>query len=120
GEQPLPNGIGVIVSSSLIGGTDPGAGNLISGNTSAGISGGYGNTVQGNLIGTDVTGHVALGNSIGIYDFNNSTIIGGTTVSARNVISGNTFDISICDGTLIEGNYIGTDITGEVVLPTSG
>jgi hypothetical protein len=99
----------------LIGGTDPGAGNLISGNLSAGVEAGPGSAVQANQIGTDITGAQALGNYIGIAG--DTATIGGTSAAARNLIAGNQFDVqpSNC---LIEGNYIGTDITGEVVLPT--
>ena len=48
-----------------------GAGNLISGNTYAGVWSGYAgsnNLVAGNLIGTDVTGTVALGNHSGFRE----------------------------------------------------
>src|SRR5262249_29422244 len=47
--------------------------------------------------------------------------IGGTSAGARNVISGNALDgIVISDsgttGNVVQGNYIGTDITGAVAL----
>ena len=53
-----------------------------------------GNVIQGNFIGTDVTGTVARPNANGIQIGNTITsspnnVIGGTTATARNVISGN-------------------------------
>jgi hypothetical protein len=45
--------------------------------------------------------------------------IGGATAGARNLISGNGFDGIIIDGgsgSLVEGNYIGTDITGTTSI----
>ena len=44
------------------------------------------------------------------------TIIGGTTPSARNVISGNEYGVRFTGGdtSLLEGNYIGTDPTGMI------
>ncbi len=104
--------------------------NLISGNnntSSVGIdiegNGASGNQILGNFIGTDVTGTQDLGNSgsgIVIRNAPNNQI-GGTTVNARNIISGNDFDgIQIsgneANDNQIVGNFIGTDITGEISL----
>jgi CSLREA domain-containing protein len=114
-----------------IGGTTAGARNVISGNASVGVyihstsaSMGSGNLVAGNYIGTDKGGAAALGNAYGVYIGggapNNS--IGGTTSSARNIISGNGYGIEL-DGTtraLVEGNYVGTDTSGaKAVANTS-
>jgi hypothetical protein len=107
GTKALGNQIGV--DGGTVGGTTPGAGNLISGNQT-GIYAAI--QVQGNLIGTDVTGTMALGNITGI---NGSNLIGGTTAAARNIISGNIDGITD-EGNLIEGNYIGTDISGMMGL----
>jgi hypothetical protein len=105
-----------------IGGTSPGNGNLISGNgTGVGLYGDLSGTlIQGNLVGTDVTGKVALGNGYGIY-FNlagSTNVIGGPTTSARNIISANGTGIVLVagDSSVIQGNYIGTDITGKLGL----
>ncbi len=118
GHSALPNTYGVSASFSLIGGTAPGVGNLISGNSSAGILGNN-SVIQGNLIGTDITGTAAVGNGEGIYDTFSETI-GGTDPAARNIISGNYCGINYCAGNvLIEGNYIGTDVTGEVAIAGS-
>ncbi|MDT3778358.1 DUF4347 domain-containing protein [Nitrospira sp. MA-1] len=109
-----------------IGGALAGAGNVISGNTMTGISigaGADGVTIQGNFIGTNAAGTGALANSSdGISVNANNTQIGGSTVLARNVISGNTSDgIELSgDNNIVEGNYIGLDGTGMVALGNSG
>ena len=58
------------------------------------------------------------------FSATNNTI-GGTSASARNIISGNTADGIEIDGTgtsnnLVQGNYIGTDVTGAAGLANSG
>ncbi|MBX6313982.1 MAG: DUF11 domain-containing protein, partial [Isosphaeraceae bacterium] len=128
GHGITPNGGG----DTVIGGTDPGAGNVISGNTGLGILGGGGRgslTVQGNLIGTDVTGTRALGNSqTGIgFGFtagqlapNDRIIIGGVG-AACNVISGNLEEgIRVAGDTtgtvLVQGNFVGVQIDGQSPL----
>jgi titin len=118
------NGFGgvLIGSSSTIGGTAPGAGNLISGNAGSGIFfHGGGGVVQGNLIGTDVTGTAALPNGeFGVVLCCVRNLVGGTVPGARNVISGNRMTGVRVSGASadnrIQGNYIGTDITGSVSL----
>jgi CSLREA domain-containing protein len=74
------------------------------------------NRIEGNRIGTDITGTVALGNTEGIdvLGLTPRTIVGGADPAARNVISGNQqFGVSLGgDGTTVQGNFIGTDITG--------
>jgi hypothetical protein len=130
GTAALPNGAsglgGVIFvgasSNNTVGGTTPGARNLISGNVGPGISfqGGTGNVVQGNLIGTDVSGTLALGNTDRGVNVNGSNnLIGGTTVDARNIISANNRGIDLFGGSnnTLQGNFIGTDVTGTIALP---
>ena len=100
-----------------LGGTAPGAGNLISGNQTGVLAWGTNNVVEGNLIGTDVTATSALGNGTGVNLFSPG-LVGGTTPAARNIISGNGLGIfdAAGPGGLIEGNYIGTDITGTAAV----
>ena len=104
-----------------VGGTTPDARNLISGNIGSGIGlgNGSGNTVQGNLIGTDVTGTKALGNTgVGVSSGGSNDLIGGATVDARNIISANNRGIDLGGGSnhTVQGNFIGTDIRGTVAL----
>lgn len=123
------NSFGISIANSsnnTIGGTTPAARNLISGNIFYGIDilGVLSGTiVWGNLIGTDVTGKVALGNNEGIYSntpSDKSVTIGGITAASRNVISGNKGDGILLTGTgsgvIVQGNYIGTDVSGNVAL----
>jgi gliding motility-associated-like protein len=114
--------INSISTGNLIGGTGPGMGNLVSGNSLDGIKlNGPSNTVVGNIIGLDATGTIDLGNGrygIRVAGVANNTI-GGTEVTSRNIISGNgNLGILLAgsSGTIIQGNYIGTDITGSVEL----
>ncbi len=138
GMTALGNGAGVHIlddgageTNDVVGGTSPGARNVISGNLGDGIvsgagGGGSGHQIQGNFVGVDATGAAALGNgSNGIdlaFDTANA-VIGGTIPEARNVIAGhsaaNKAGIALgsgVHGTLIEGNYIGTDLTGTAGL----
>ncbi len=104
-----------------IGGTTPAARNVISGHPTAGglelLENGSGNTVQGNFIGTDRTGTQALGNfdrALVCGAAVSSNLIGGTVSGARNVISGNLDRGITLDGSnnIVQGNFIGTDVTG--------
>ena len=116
------------VSNTVVGGTAAGAGNLITGNDSAGLwfENSTGALVQGNLIGTNVAGTAALPNAIGIRLRTNANgnTIGGNTPAARNVVSGNGFTGILLDNgspnNVIQGNYIGVDISGIAPLPNNG
>lgn len=126
GTAAVPNGGGVFLEIAFfnrIGGTEPGARNLISGNTSFGIGleEVFDNQIQGNYIGTDVSGRAALPNGRGVILNLGSSLIGGTSSSARNVISGNLGDgvrLTLSSGdTRIQGNYIGLNAAGTAALP---
>ena len=100
---------------------------MISGNTLEGIS--LGNSsldslVQGNLIGTDITGNLALGNQEGgiWIPISSGNTIGGTGLGQGNVISGNNGAGILDQGSsdnLFEGNLIGTNGTGLQPVPNS-
>ena len=128
GTSAVLNVVGVQIQSSqfinnLIGGTAAGTGNLISGNQRAIAISAPNNTVQGNLIGTDVTGTVALPNSsLGVDIRGANNLVGGVVSGARNVISANgSVGIMISGpGSKLQGNYIGTDITGTVAMGNGG
>lgn len=138
GTQALRNfGAGVFIGRNvrrtIIGGTSPGAGNVISGNAIgvsvdgtqpvSGLNPPSENRIEGNLIGTDTVGLAALPNTeVGVRIFEApSNTIGGTSLAARNVISGNVDGIQINDpgsqGNQVQGNLIGTDVNGTVALP---
>ncbi len=84
--------------------------------------------VLGNFVGTDVTGTASISNGIqpgyseGILSYANYATIGGTTPAARNVVSGNVgTGIQVRGvGSVVRGNYVGTDPTGTVAVPNSG
>ena len=103
---------------------------MISGSGGEGIiirSGASGNIVRGNYIGVLADGTTPLGNDqegIQIDTGSPGTIIGGSAVSAANVIGANGISsgaaISIggdgSDNTVVQGNYIGTDAAGTLDL----
>ena len=135
GEAGLGNGTGVVLTDSpqdTIGGSAAKAGNVISANGYNGIVldsaqgyglGSYDTVIQGNLIGTDATGSVALGNGgAGVWlEEASSSTIGGTSSKTSNVISGNSVGISVdTPGTVIQGNFIGTDVTGTRPIGNTG
>lgn len=104
-----------------IGGSKPGEGNVISGNELFGVSidGAVGNVLQGNLIGLDSSGSQAVGNRYGITIQAGATgnVVGGEALEERNVISANNTGLLFRDpgtsGNLVQGNYFGTDTSGE-------
>ena len=133
GKVALGNGgAGIWVTSSYdtIGGTTAGAGNLISGNVGAGVVvGGFGvdysSLIEGNKIGTNLSGTLPLGNGssgILVYAGGSGNTIGGTAAGAGNLISDNGFGNIYLSGTsqnTVQGNFIGTDITGKVALSSN-
>ena len=124
-------GIHIKSSGNTIGGVGTGAGNLISGNLQGGIfldgANAANNVIQGNWIGTAAGGTTGLGNGgsgIGISSAPGN-MIGGTADSAGNLISANgnvstnagiSLYLSGATGNFIQGNRIGTDISGNSAL----
>ncbi len=115
-------GLQVHYSDTVVGGTVAAARNVISGNWGNGLEvwDGERTTIQGNLVGTDSSGAVAMGNDeegIHIQDNNDSTI-GGVARGAGNVVAANpeTGLLIGSNGTLVQGNWIGTDRSGEIDL----
>ena len=131
GTVPLRNrSFGVIAggSDNTVGGTTPEVRNVISGNKIGIEISGRNIQVLGNFIGTDVTGTVALGNRVqGVVASGSGNTVGGTTSTARNVISGNSVGVEIStqqigvtifggESNRVLGNFIGTDVTGTLAL----
>jgi hypothetical protein len=144
GKRPLGNsGIGVDIFQSngnLIGTNGDGVGdtlerNIISANQYDGMDIGQGsnnNVVAGNLIGTDVTGTRPQGNTRAGINVNYSS--SGNTIGAPNVLNadgtvkvlrgnviscnGGQIDLGSGapgQGNLIAGNFVGTDINGNLI-----
>ncbi len=124
--------------------------NVLSGNLFAGVwingQGTDGNTVAGNLIGTDISGMVAINNGTQtVYDPTINASFGGGVViengasdnlvgtdgmsvddvGERNVIAGSNNDgVDIAyggtTGNIVAGNFIGTNLTGTAALGIAG
>jgi hypothetical protein len=108
-----------------IGGTDPADRNLLSGlhgGTHIVLGNVTGTVVQGNLIGTDVTGLRKITTSPASVSIGSGTgnVIGGTSAAARNVmtdeISIGGSGVNVATGNFVQGNFIGTDVTGTTAL----
>jgi titin len=118
-------------ANNIVGGAVAGARNVISGNGVNGVKiqgvGTTGNQVLGNFIGLNAAGTADLGNTGDGVEINagaaNNTI-GGTSVLARNVISGNGVNgVLITDagstGNKVLGNFIGLNAAGDGGLNNS-
>jgi hypothetical protein len=110
----------------LVGGAKPTARNVISANADDGVQiqgpGTTGNRIQGNFVGTNVRGLSALPNrenGVTVVEAAGN-LIGGATPGALNLISGNAFSGVVlfrgAVGNIVQGNRIGTDVDGIVVL----
>ena len=128
GTNSRANAIGIGSSSNnVIGGTTAGTRNVIT-SVDGGISifgfGGNGNQILGNYIGINAAGNAGLPVFQGIFVGTSNNVIGGTTPEARNVIgAGDHGGIVIqpsgafgTSGNVVQGNYVGTDASGNVAL----
>jgi hypothetical protein len=120
GDGNSNNGINVQGANTVIGGTGVNDGNVITNSGNEGINltgtGATGTVIQGNIIGLDPDGSTGSGNTdvgIAVLSGAHNTTIGGTDPQARNIISMNYEGIEInSNNNVVQGNYIGTDITG--------
>lgn len=107
------------------GGACTGACNVISGFMFRGGvyitgSGATGNSVLGNFIGTNAAGTANLANSVGVTvttAASNNTV-GGTTAAGRNLINNGLMLTAGAATNTVQGNYIGTDTTGDIGIGT--
>ena len=130
GSVAIGNSTGVRIQegcSNVVGGTVSGQGNVVSGNfTGVGLESTWGNTLQGNIVGLNAVGtaKVYFGltqtRGISIYQ-SNTNLIGGTVAGARNVISGLNHGVELQNASAnrVEGNYIGTDVSGTNAVGNS-
>lgn len=122
GTTAMPNTNGVVINNSSNGNVI--TKNIISGNTANGIVIKKSNNtlIIGNKIGCDYTGTYSIPNENGIIaDSSSNNTIGGLISSERNLISGNSQSGILITGitstnNVIQGNYIGTDISGTLKL----
>jgi hypothetical protein len=129
-------------SNTTVGGSNPGEGNVISGNFNT-VFDGSGNVqlnvydsdntlVEGNIIGLNMVGNTGFPmqtTGINLIDSQN-VHIGGPNPQQRNIISGIEdatgggigigIDLAGMSNSFIQGNYIGTDITGLTVVGNNG
>jgi parallel beta-helix repeat protein len=136
GTAALPNEQnGVLIQNSAGGNTiggltsqaGSGLGNLISGNRERGVwllASGQHNHVLGNIVGLNSTGTAAISNRFQGIQLSSTSrnTVGGATIEARNVVSGNSggfggLSLRGANSNVVQNNYIGTDITGLLAFP---
>ena len=118
------------ISGLTVGGPAPADRNLIAGNTAQHVwfESVANGTIEGNLLGTDATGAAPLGEMPNTAIAISPAAAGNLTIRG-NVIAGGDFGAitvgnatDTTSSTIIQGNFIGTDVTGTVNLgnPRSG
>lgn len=104
-----------------------GPNNLISANTFGQVfveGTGGSNVIIGNYIGLKVNGTEAVTGTFNVPAFgiqlnSNGNRVGGVTAGERNIVSGSNRGIIINGASnLVQGNFIGTDVTGSFALTT--
>ena len=95
--------------------------NTWTGGTAILVEGGStGAVIRGNWIGTNLAGTAAEANGSGVRILGSGTTLGGSSLADRNVISGNTNEGVYVEadgpGTVIRGNYIGTNAAGTAAV----
>jgi parallel beta-helix repeat protein len=104
---------------------------VINGSSNDKISGSVNNlTVAGNFLGTNAAGTAAASGLFGGFGVRiggsaTNATIGGPNAADRNLISGSsqgsvTLPFPSTTGHLVQGNYLGTDVTGTAALNTAG
>ena len=119
------DGVQIDGVANVIGGPTQDARNVVADNGGAGIRiagpSGHKNRVEGNFVGLDASGTVAAGNADGIAVLGNENVIGGVdSEGSANVIADNSTGVALNgDGNRVEGNLVGTDVTGAVEVGNS-
>jgi hypothetical protein len=92
---------------------------FVDGGVAIAARGGSGSKIEGCFIGINADGVTARPNGRGVDVTTSGTLVGGTSPAQRNVVSGNAIVgiVVTADGSLIAGNYIGTDATGTRAVP---
>jgi parallel beta-helix repeat protein len=126
GSVAMPNFYGVYSVTSyglIIGGSKKGSGNLFAGEIqgSKGVILAYNRDIfiKGNYFGTNSLSGINLGNNVGVWlAYDTNVVIGGRYIEERNIVSENDEGISVwhCKRVVIQGNYVGTDVTGTKAL----
>ena len=99
--------------------------NRIAGNNGPGVQvageNADGNVIRGNIIGLDNANlvHPNTGDGVYVLAGADNTLIGGTTSADRNIISGNAnagvrISGNTTDATTVSGNFVGTDLSGNL------
>ena len=108
-----------VIDACVIGGISAADRNVIGGCLLAIALEGSDNRVTGNYIGVDESGNTVLPNQVGIIVANSGNIIGGSTPTERNIISGNSIQGIGAAGSnnIIKGNFIGIGADGVTSIP---
>src|SRR5262249_29517837 len=129
-------GVGISISGdaagNTVGGTTAAERNVISGLADGILAATGSNTIQGNFLGTDAAGTAPLPNALGVESQGAGNVIGGTVgttpggpcTGACNLIAPGPSSVAVYvsngSSNVIQGNFIGTDVTGTAALAGSG